>query len=54
MMNFELREGLNGAIILIHLGTHNKRTDKFYHQLDIIIDMLTEKEYMFKSFMAYD
>lgn len=50
MMDFEQKEGLNGAIILIHLGTHMKRTDKFYYQLNTIIEQLTVKGYIFKSF----
>jgi peptidoglycan/xylan/chitin deacetylase (PgdA/CDA1 family) len=41
-------EGLKGAIILIHCGTHPDRTDKFYHSLDQLIDILTDKGYAFK------
>ena len=51
LMKFELtnREGLNGAIILIHLGTHPDRKDKFYQSLDQIIDKLLRKGYSFKA-----
>ncbi|WP_299578539.1 glycoside hydrolase family 9 protein [uncultured Sunxiuqinia sp.] len=37
--------GLNGAVILIHLGTAAERTDKFYHHLDELLDFLTNKGY---------
>jgi peptidoglycan/xylan/chitin deacetylase (PgdA/CDA1 family) len=47
---FEEEEGLNGAIMLIHLGTNAERTDKFYHHLDSIIDELMQKGYGFRSF----
>jgi endoglucanase len=48
LMQYEAEKGLNGTLILIHLGTHPERTDKFYHKLPEIIDMLTEKGYEFK------
>jgi peptidoglycan/xylan/chitin deacetylase (PgdA/CDA1 family) len=41
------RNGLNGAILLIHLGTHPDRTDKFYHKLEQFIDQLSAKGYRF-------
>ena len=40
---------LNGAIVLVHLGTHPDRTDKFYNSLDQIIDKLSKKGYLFKA-----
>ena len=40
---------LNGAIVLIHLGTHPDRTDKFYNSLDQIIEKLSKKGYTFKA-----
>jgi len=51
LMNFEMTNSdhLNGAIILIHLGTHPDRTDKFYDSLDQIIDKLSKKGYSFKA-----
>jgi peptidoglycan/xylan/chitin deacetylase (PgdA/CDA1 family) len=39
--------GLNGAIILIHLGTSPLRTDKFYNHLDELLDFLKDKNYQF-------
>ncbi|WP_346858985.1 glycoside hydrolase family 9 protein [uncultured Draconibacterium sp.] len=41
--------GLNGAILLIHPGTSEKRTDKFYTKLDEIIQYYSAKGYAFKS-----
>jgi peptidoglycan/xylan/chitin deacetylase (PgdA/CDA1 family) len=40
-------DGLNGAIILIHLGTSEKRTDKFYNHLDELLESLKGKGYRF-------
>ena len=42
--------GLNGAILLIHPGTHGERTDKLYLRLDVIIKNLKKKGYSFGSF----
>ena len=39
---------LNGAILLIHSGTHPDRKDKFYNSLDQIIKVLSKKGYSFK------
>jgi peptidoglycan/xylan/chitin deacetylase (PgdA/CDA1 family) len=50
LMNFENKEGLNGAILLIHPGTEKTRTDKFYLKLNDLIETLAEKGYQFKSF----
>lgn len=44
------RNGLNGAIMLIHLGTHPDRTDKFYYYLEQLIDDLSGKGYSFGRF----
>jgi peptidoglycan/xylan/chitin deacetylase (PgdA/CDA1 family) len=38
-------KGLNGFILLSHIGTHPLRTDKFYFHLDHLISYLMEKEY---------
>ncbi len=46
----EKREGLNGAIILIHPGTESSRKDKLYDRLDQIITQLEEKGYDFGTF----
>ena len=49
LLQFEMvnQDHLNGAIILIHLGTHPDRIDKFYGSLDKIIEMLKRKGYSF-------
>ncbi len=39
--------GLNGFILLIHIGTDPRRTDKFYAQLDRLIKGLKSKGYRF-------
>lgn len=43
------QDNLNGAIVLIHLGTHPDRKDKFYNSLDQIIKTLSKKGYSFKA-----
>ena len=37
--------GLNGFILLLHIGTAPERTDKFYNRLDELIDFLRLKNY---------
>lgn len=50
VMSVEKKEGLNGHIMLIHLGTDDKRTDKFYEgYLDKMIKVLRKKGYSFVS-----
>lgn len=44
------RLGLNGSIILIHLGTHPDRKDKFYSRLGSLIDELRDRGYEFGRF----
>ncbi|MCF7825733.1 MAG: glycoside hydrolase family 9 protein [Candidatus Marinimicrobia bacterium] len=39
--------GLNGFILLIHLGTHADRTDKLYNKLDSLISELKNRGYQF-------
>lgn len=39
--------GLNGFILLTHIGTDQRRTDKFYNKLDSLINNLTNKGYSF-------
>ena len=41
--------GLNGNIMLIHLGTEDSRTDKFYRRLPELITLLRGKGYEFVS-----
>jgi peptidoglycan/xylan/chitin deacetylase (PgdA/CDA1 family) len=38
-------KGLNGFILLLHIGTDSKRTDKFYDQLPQLIQWLKAKDY---------
>jgi endoglucanase len=42
------KNGLYGAFVLIHLGTHPDREDKFYSRLDELIKYFTSKGYIFK------
>jgi peptidoglycan/xylan/chitin deacetylase (PgdA/CDA1 family) len=42
------KNGMNGFILLIHIGTDPRRTDKFYRYLDQIIKDLKSKGYKFK------
>ncbi|MGV8092410.1 MAG: polysaccharide deacetylase family protein [Mangrovibacterium sp.] len=42
--------GLNGCIILIHMGTDPKRIDKFYKRLDELIKFLKKKDYQPERF----
>lgn len=39
--------GLNGFILLVHIGTDPRRTDKLYHRLDELIRELKGKGYRF-------
>ena len=48
IMEVEKKEGLNGHLMLIHFGTDNRRTDKFYNSyLDKLIKTLKRKGYTF-------
>lgn len=42
--------GLNGNIMLIHIGTDPRRPDKFYNRLDQLITDLKKRGYSFKRF----
>jgi len=42
-------EGLNGAILLLHLGTDPRRTDKFYLRLPQLLKFLRDKGYQFQT-----
>ncbi|MNN95618.1 hypothetical protein D3C81_2144520 [compost metagenome] len=39
--------GLNGFIVLVHMGTDVRRKDKFYDHLGKIIDQLKKEGYQF-------
>jgi peptidoglycan/xylan/chitin deacetylase (PgdA/CDA1 family) len=41
--------GLNGFILLIHIGTDPRRTDKLYHKLDQLLGDLQRRGYSFVS-----
>jgi peptidoglycan/xylan/chitin deacetylase (PgdA/CDA1 family) len=49
IIHYEMRSsnGLNGFILLVHLGTDPRRTDKFYKQLPELINELKERGYQF-------
>ena len=49
ILNHDLKsdKGLNGFILLIHIGSSPARTDKFYLLLDELIDELTKRGYIF-------
>ncbi len=50
IINFEKTQsdGLNGFMLLIHVGTHPDRTDKFYLRLGDLIDYLKQQSYEFR------
>jgi tmRNA-binding protein len=49
IINYERKcpDGLNGFLLLIHIGTDPERTDKFYYRLDELIGYLRHKGYSF-------
>lgn len=47
VLSVEKKEGLNGHIMLIHLGTEEARTDKFYARLPELIRTLKRRGYDF-------
>lgn len=48
IIDLEKKNGLNGFILLLHIGTDAKRTDKFYFKLNQLIATLKQKGYSFK------
>ena len=44
------QKGLNGCIMLIHLGTAPERTDKFYNRLGELLSFLKQKGYVTERF----
>jgi peptidoglycan/xylan/chitin deacetylase (PgdA/CDA1 family) len=42
---YESKFGLNGFMLLIHMGTDDRRKDKLYHHLDDIITILKQRGY---------
>jgi hypothetical protein len=49
---FEKAKTLNGGLILIHVGTDHRRTDKFYHQLPVLIRYYKNLGYSFETVNA--
>jgi peptidoglycan/xylan/chitin deacetylase (PgdA/CDA1 family) len=47
IMLYEERNSLNGFILLIHIGSDPKRTEKFYTKLDELLNDLSGKGYEF-------
>lgn len=47
VLSVEKESGLNGHIMLIHLGTEDARTDKFYDKLPELIRTLRRRGYEF-------
>lgn len=52
IMDYEIRntKGLNGFILLMHIGSDPLRTDKMYVRLERLIQELKEKGYSFERF----
>jgi len=50
ILNYESSStsGMNGFILLLHIGTHPDRTDKLYNRLDELIQILRERGYQFR------
>lgn len=47
LFDYEKSSGLNGFMILIHIGTDERREDKFYYHIEEIIQKLRLKNYIF-------
>lgn len=47
IIDYEEKNGLNGFMLLSHLGVDSKRMDKYYNKLDTLITYLVQKEYDF-------
>ena len=45
ILQFEKENTLNGNLLLLHIGTHATRTDKFYYRLDDLIKELKTRGY---------
>jgi len=52
ILNYEQNtaQGLNGFLLLIHIGTHPERVDKFYHKLEPLIEYFQGQGYKFQRF----
>ncbi len=47
ILQYEKENTLNGNLLLLHIGTHANRTDKFYYRLDELIKELKTRGYEF-------
>lgn len=47
ILSYEEQNGLNGFILLLHLGVHPERPDPFYYWLDELITLLKARGYEF-------
>lgn len=47
LYDYEKLNGINGHIILVHIGTDSRRTDKLYNRLGQLIEELQSKNYIF-------
>jgi peptidoglycan/xylan/chitin deacetylase (PgdA/CDA1 family) len=45
LQSIKKHKGLNGFILLLHIGTNPSRKDKFYHQLPALLTYLKESNY---------
>jgi endoglucanase len=45
ILDYEKKSGLNGFMLLMHIGTDERRTDKFYRKLDELIVYLKHQGY---------
>ena len=49
IMRCEKEKTLNGHLLMIHLGTDERRTEKFYDRLPALVSTLKKKGYTFVS-----
>jgi peptidoglycan/xylan/chitin deacetylase (PgdA/CDA1 family) len=49
ILAYEAKEGLNGFLLLTHVGTDPKRTDKLYARLEELVIALNGRGYEFVS-----
>jgi len=48
IIEYEQKHGMNGFLLLIHIGTDPRRKDKLYNRLGALIDELKERGYSFR------